>query len=658
MSRACGRGRRQNFTLEEIRNLIESMGNKKAPGEDGITGEIYKTTFETFPSYTTALYNGCLRRGVFPTGWKRAELIPITKPGKENSEDVSKFRPISINIGGKVLEKVLINRINHHVFSHDLINKNQYGFTPQKSTIDAAMAMMDFVVEGLAAGEVIVLVNLDVKGAFDAAWWPSILKSLKACGCPKNLYNLTNSYFSQRTAVLSTNSVRMKREVGKGCPQGSCCGPGFWNIQYNSLLNLKFTSRTKAVAFADDLIPAIRAETVSEAENVSNLEISKITARSKSNKVGFNEEKSKVMLISRRKWKEVKDIKIYLNYKSLEQVTTMKYLGIIIDNKFKFSENISYAAEKCIELIHSSSKSAKVSWGLKHEKLKTIYKGAILPLLLYGTPVSIEAMKYGYNRQKYIRVQIHMNIRMAKAYPTTSSEALCSLTGLTPIIIKTEEAVKQYNSTKGKGSQTQLIDRQGELKNWLHPADVVKIIEVKEYKEQTIQVYTDGSKNEHGVGSGVAIFVGEELTAQLKFKLDNRCSNNQAEQLAIAKALEVIETIDIAENSPSTVAIFTDSRITKDSLKNVNNHSYLMEEIRKRISILERTNWTLEFSWVKAQVGIHGNELADQIAKAAARNRDIKISFKRIPKSTLYSDTEKDATLNGKKNGKTALKQP
>jgi hypothetical protein len=65
------------------------MGNKEAPGEDGITGEIYKSTFETFPSYITALYNGCLRRGVFPTRWKRAKLIPITKPGQENSEDVS-----------------------------------------------------------------------------------------------------------------------------------------------------------------------------------------------------------------------------------------------------------------------------------------------------------------------------------------------------------------------------------------------------------------------------------------------------------------------------------------------------------------------------------------------------------------------------------------
>ena len=103
-----------------------------------------------------------------------------------------------------------------------------------------------------------------------------------------------------------------------------------------------------------------------------------------------------------------------------------------------------------------------------------------------------------------------------------------------------------------------------ELKNWPHPADVVEIIEDNGNKEQTIQIYTDGSKNEHGVGSGVAVFVKEELKAQLKFKLDNSCSNNQAEQLAIAKALKVIDAIDIAENSPRTIAIFTDSRITID----------------------------------------------------------------------------------------------
>ena len=143
----------------------------------------------------------------------------------------------------------------------------------------------------------------------------------------------------------------------------------------------------KSVAFADDLILVMRGERVREVENFSNLEMSKITAWSKRNKVGFNEEISKVMLISRRKRKEVKDINTYLNNKPIEQVTTMNYLGIIIDDKYKFSQHISYPAEKCTKLIYSLSKSAKVSWGLKHEALKTIYNGAILPLLQYGAPI-------------------------------------------------------------------------------------------------------------------------------------------------------------------------------------------------------------------------------------------------------------------------------
>jgi hypothetical protein len=73
----------KEFTVEEIRNAVASMGDKKAPGEDGITGEIYKSTFEILPNYVTALYNGCLRRGIFPTRWKRAKVIPIVKPGKD-----------------------------------------------------------------------------------------------------------------------------------------------------------------------------------------------------------------------------------------------------------------------------------------------------------------------------------------------------------------------------------------------------------------------------------------------------------------------------------------------------------------------------------------------------------------------------------------------
>ena len=90
------------------------------------------------------------------------------------------------------------------------------------------------------------------------------------------------------------------------------------------------------------------------------------------------------MLVSRRKRKERNDIHAFLNYKRLKQVNQIKYLGIIIDNKFKFREHITYAAEKCTKLIYS------------------LYKGAILPLLLYRAPVWIDAMKYTCNRRKYI----------------------------------------------------------------------------------------------------------------------------------------------------------------------------------------------------------------------------------------------------------------
>ena len=52
------------------------------------------------------MYKSCFKYGSFPTRWKRAQLIPTIKPGKENNDEVTKYRPISLlNVGGKVLEK-------------------------------------------------------------------------------------------------------------------------------------------------------------------------------------------------------------------------------------------------------------------------------------------------------------------------------------------------------------------------------------------------------------------------------------------------------------------------------------------------------------------------------------------------------------------------
>jgi ribonuclease HI len=77
---------------------------------------------------------------------------------------------------------------------------------------------------------------------------------------------------------------------------------------------------------------------------------------------------------------------------------------------------------------------------------------------------------------------------------------------------------------------------------------------------------------EHGVGVGTAIFIQSDLVHQLKYTLHDRCSNNQAEQLAIFKALETIENSHINDNIPRRVTVHTDSRITLQSLKNTKTH--------------------------------------------------------------------------------------
>jgi hypothetical protein len=166
--------------------------------------------------------------------WKRARIIPLTRPGKENSNDASKYRPTSLlNVEVKVLEKLLINRIMHFLYTNDLLNQNQFGFSPQKSTTDAAMVVKDFIEEALTYGQIVALVSIDVKGSFDAAWWPIILKAVKDFHCLRNLYNLTNNYFSERSDFISTNSMPIDIRVNKGRPQGSRCGSGYWNIQGN-----------------------------------------------------------------------------------------------------------------------------------------------------------------------------------------------------------------------------------------------------------------------------------------------------------------------------------------------------------------------------------------------------------------------------------------
>ena len=95
-----------------------------------------------------------------------------------------------------------------------------------------------------------------------------------------------------------------------------------------------------------------------------------------------------------------------------------------------------------------------------------------------------------------------------------------------------------------------------------------------------------------------------------------------------------MEYIENTEMEDKTITIFTDSQVTLDALRNNTNHTFLIEAIRKKGAEMSRTNWEIQFCWVKAHVGTQSNELADTLAKEAATNMDLAENYKKIPECT------------------------
>jgi len=178
-------------------------------------------------------------------------------------------------------------------------------------------------------------------------------------------------------------------------------------------------------------------------------------------------------------------------------------------------------------------RSAKLQWSLGHKSLKTIYEGALIPLLTYGAPVWDEAAVKQRNLRMLQRVQRMINMESAKAHRTISFEASCMKAGVPHTI---EEKARLHKIKHNAERSEYEYDIPLPIKEWTHPARRLNIMEICDSTPYCTEIYRrKQNRRQSRSRSGHICGPSAETTAQTQAQ--NCRSNSQAEQIAILKSL-------------------------------------------------------------------------------------------------------------------------
>ena len=364
---------------EKVLKLIRSLDSKKAHGCDEISIAMIKICDFSIVEPLCLIFEDCLETGIYPSLWKKANVIPIHK--KDSRRCKTNYRPISLlPIFGKLYEKIIFDSVYSHLRQNGLLTPHQSGFQPGDSTINQLLSITHKIycsfdnVPSLETRAVF----LDLSKAFDRVWHKGLLYKLECSGISGKLLTLLRSFLinRQQRVVLNGKNSRWLT-VTSGVPQGSVLGPLFFLVYINDLVD---GVHNDIKLFADDTSIFSIVKDKDEATETLNQDLERVRLWAWQWKMQFNCDKTEEVIFSVKRTK-TEHPHLHLGLDEVARKDEHKHLGLILDSKLDFKSHIRQAilkARRGIGMIKYLSKY------VSRDVLDQVYKLYVRPHLNYG----------------------------------------------------------------------------------------------------------------------------------------------------------------------------------------------------------------------------------------------------------------------------------